>query len=81
MEWQESVQIKVNKNSCKRLSKVEARSGMSSGGQTGREMYRGFIWRNLKESEHFTDLSIEARMILKWILKKEGERVWTGLTL
>ena len=42
-------------------------------------MHRGFIWRNLKESEHFTDLGVEARTILKWILKKGGERVWTGL--
>jgi len=52
---------------------------MGSGVQTGREMHRGFVWRNLKENEHFTDLDVEARTILKWILKKEGERVWTGL--
>jgi len=42
-------------------------------------MHKGFIWRNLKESEHFTDLGVEARTILKWMLMKEGERVWTGL--
>jgi hypothetical protein len=52
---------------------------MSSGNQTGREMHRRFIWRNLKENKRFTDLGVEARTILKWILKKEGERVWTGL--
>jgi hypothetical protein len=42
-------------------------------------LHRGFIWTNLKESEHFTDLGVKVRTILKWILKKEGGRVWTGL--
>jgi hypothetical protein len=41
-------------------------------GQIGREMHRGFIWRNLKECEHFTDLDVEARTILEWILEKES---------
>jgi hypothetical protein len=35
-------------------------------------MHRGFIWRNLKGSEHFIGLGVEVRTILKWILKKEG---------
>jgi len=35
-----------------------------------REMYAGFLWRNLKERGHFGDLGIDGRIILKWISRK-----------
>jgi hypothetical protein len=38
------------------------------------------IWsETLKGSEHFRDLGVVWRIILKWILRKYGVRVWTML--
>jgi len=33
----------------------------------------------VKESNHSDDVRIGGRIILKWILKKESGRVWTGI--
>jgi hypothetical protein len=30
------------------------------------------------QNDGFIDLGIDGRIILEWILGKEGERVWTG---
>jgi hypothetical protein len=35
-------------------------------------------WGSLKERDHFEDLGLD-RIILKWILKKQVGREWTGL--
>jgi len=35
-----------------------------------REMYAGFLCRNLKERDHFKDLGIDGRRILNWISRK-----------
>jgi hypothetical protein len=34
---------------------------------------------NLKGRDHLGDLGIGGRIILKWTLRKQGVRVWTGL--
>jgi hypothetical protein len=39
--------------------------------------YRVF-WGNLREREHFEDLVVDRRVILKWILKN-WYRAWTEL--
>jgi hypothetical protein len=39
----------------------------------------GFVRRILNESEPFSDVDAEVRLILKRILKKENEKVWAGL--
>jgi hypothetical protein len=37
------------------------------------EVYTGFWWGNLMEREHFEDLAIIGRIILRWIFRK-----WDG---
>jgi hypothetical protein len=38
------------------------------------KLYIGFWWGNLRERDHMTDLGVDGRVILKWILKKwDGE--------
>jgi hypothetical protein len=34
------------------------------------ETYTRFWWGNLKERDHFTDLAIHGRIILRWIYRK-----------
>jgi len=36
------------------------------------------LWRNLKERDHLGDLSVDERIILRWIFGKWDEGVWTG---
>jgi hypothetical protein len=33
---------------------------------------------NLKGQDHLEDLGIDEKLILEWILKKLGGKVWTG---
>jgi hypothetical protein len=35
-----------------------------------REAYTEFWWRNLRERDHLGELSVDGRIILKWIFKK-----------
>jgi hypothetical protein len=35
--------------------------------------------RNLKERDHLQGLGIDGKVIVEWILWKEGGKVWTGL--
>ena len=39
------------------------------------------MWGNLREKErdHLEDLSLDVRIILKWILKMWDGQAWTGL--
>ena len=37
-----------------------------------------FCWENLRERGHLEYLSVDGRVILKWILRN-SVRVWTGL--
>jgi len=42
-----------------------------------REAYTGFWWGNMRERVHLEDPCVSGRMILRWILRKWGVRVWT----
>jgi hypothetical protein len=37
-----------------------------------------FWWGNLKERDRLEDLDLDGKVILKWILRKEDEVMWTG---
>jgi len=38
------------------------------------EVHTGFWWGDLRERDHMEDLSLDGRIILKWVLKE-----WDGL--
>jgi hypothetical protein len=40
------------------------------------ELRTGFWWGKMRKKEHLEDLSVEGRIILKWIFKKVG---WKGM--
>jgi len=42
---------------------------------SGGEVYIGFWWGNLREIEHFDDLGINGRVILKLIIRKLDGRM------
>jgi hypothetical protein len=42
------------------------------------ETHTGFWSENLKESDNFEDVDVDGRIILEWILGKQGKKVWTG---
>jgi hypothetical protein len=41
----------------------------------GQKIHTGFCWKNLKEGDWLTDLYVDERIILKWILNKKDWRV------
>jgi hypothetical protein len=45
---------------------------------TLRGMHTKFLYETLKEINHYEDLDVDGRAVLKWILKKYDGRVRTG---
>jgi hypothetical protein len=46
----------------------------------GRRRHTGFFWENLRKGDHFEDIGVNGKIILKWILKKrDGETDWIAL--
>jgi hypothetical protein len=43
-----------------------------------RDVYR-VLWGNLRERDHWGDPGVDGRIILRWIFRKWGVGVWTGL--
>jgi hypothetical protein len=43
------------------------------------EVHTGFCWGDLIERDHFEDLGVDGRIILKWNLKQWDRGEWTGL--
>jgi hypothetical protein len=51
-------------------------AGMGSG-----VVHTGFWWGKLRVRDHFEDIGIGGRIILKWIFKRwDGEHYWIYLT-
>jgi hypothetical protein len=44
-----------------------------------REACAEFWWGNLKKRDHWGDPGVCGRIILRWIFRKWGVGVWTGL--
>ena len=43
-------------------------------------MHTEFWWGNLKERDHLEDISVDGRVILKWVIKKwDGDFDWINL--
>jgi len=43
------------------------------------EVCTGFWWGNLRERDQLGDPGVDGRIILRWIFRKWGVCVWTGL--
>jgi len=43
------------------------------------EVRTGFWWVDQRERDHFDDVGVGGRIILKWIFKKGDGEAWTGL--
>jgi hypothetical protein len=44
-----------------------------------RGVFRVFVWKP-EEREHLKDPGVDVSIILRWNLRKENLRVWTGLS-
>ena len=44
------------------------------------EVYRGFLWGNLRERDHLEDPGVDGRIILRWIFRKWDEGAWSGFS-
>jgi hypothetical protein len=44
-----------------------------------RGIHIGFWWESQKKRDHSEDLDVGGRIILRWILEKQGEVIWNGL--
>jgi hypothetical protein len=43
------------------------------------DVYKGFWWGNLRETDHMEDPGADGKTILKWIFRKWDGEAWTGL--
>jgi hypothetical protein len=44
------------------------------------EMHTIFLLESLKGRDHLENLVVDGRIILEWILRKQGGKVWTRFT-
>ena len=53
---------------------------MYGGGERRGEVCTGFLWGNLMDRDHLDDLSIDGRIIIRWIFKKRDRGMsWIAL--
>jgi len=83
-EWRKIHNEELNDPYCSpKIDRVIKSRRMRWAGHVARmgrgEMYTGFWWGNLRESDHLEDKGVDGRIILRWTFSKWALGVWTGL--
>jgi hypothetical protein len=60
------------------IEKNEMGGACSGYGGEERRIQVLFLWGNLRERDHLGGSGVDGRIILRWIFRKWGVRVWTG---
>jgi len=60
-----------------KIEKNEMGGACSAYGGRG-QVYTGFWWGNLRETDNLGNPSVDGRIIFRWIFRKQDVGVWTG---
>jgi hypothetical protein len=46
-------------------------------GRSWEKMHESILWRNLKKRHYLEGLGVDGKIIIKQVIRKQAERVWT----